>query len=94
MAYSRGGATVPAVFFEKMNLYTTEISAINPKTGDLVTWGGPNVPGVSFDDAQAYCEAAGLGYCKVVGQLVAEIPCKTGTVEPDFSKMVDYSNCN
>lgn len=77
-----------------MKLYTTTIRAIKPSTGELTTYGGPNVPGISFADAQAYCENNELGYCKVDGELVAEIPCKEGTLEADFRKMIDYSNDN
>lgn len=73
-----------------MDLYGTEIRALSPFTGELTLFGGPNVPGISFADAQNYCETNGLGYCKVIGKLVAEIPCKEGTYEPDFDKKVDY----
>lgn len=75
-----------------MDLYTTTIKAISPIDGELKTYGGPNVPGISFADAQNYCENNGLSYCKVDGLLVAEIPCKEGTYEPDWDKMVDYEN--
>lgn len=50
-----------------MNQYTTTIRAIDQHTGDLVTWNGPVVPGRNFDDAEMYCQANGLGYCKVDG---------------------------
>ncbi len=73
-----------------MNLYCTEIKAISHIDGELSKYSGPKVPGISFADAQDYCENNGLGYCKVVGLLVAEIPCKDGTLEPDWDKMVDY----
>ena len=45
-----------------------------------------------METAQEYCELNGLGYCKVVGELIAEIPCKEGTYEPDFNNMIDYEN--
>lgn len=73
-----------------MNLYVTEIKAICPKTGELKTYCGQNVPGISFEDAQNYCENNGLGYCKVIGLLVAEIPCKPNTYEADWSGQIDY----
>lgn len=73
-----------------MKQYLTEIKAISPIDGELKTYCGPEVPGISFSDAQAYCENNGLGYCKVIGELVAEIPCKPGTYEPDFKNMVDH----
>lgn len=73
-------------------MYVTEIKAIKPSTGELINYCGPEVPGISFQDAQDYCERNGLGYCKVIGLLVAEIPCKEGTYEPDFNNMIDYEN--
>lgn len=78
-----------------MKLYTTTIRAVKPGTeDDLRTYSGPNVPGISFADAQAYCENNGLGYCLVDGELVAEIPCKPGTLEADWDNAIDYSNDN
>lgn len=77
-----------------MKLWVTEIRAIDPVNPDrgLVTYGGPNVPGFTQKRAEQYCKDNGLGYCKVIGELVAEIPCKKGSYEPDFDKMVDYEN--
>lgn len=73
-----------------MNLYITTIFAKSPKDGKLKEYGGPCVPGITKKDAQNYCENNGLGYCKVEGLLVAEIPCIEGTLKPDWSRMVDY----
>lgn len=75
-----------------MTLYVTEIKALSPSSGEMRNYCGPNVPGISMETAQEYCEMNGLGYCKVIGELVAEIPCKEGSYEPDFDKMVDYEN--
>lgn len=61
-----------------MKLYTTKIVAVNPLTGKLNDWCGPHVPGISFSDAEDYCQRNGLGYCKVEGELVAEIDEHTG----------------
>ncbi len=52
-----------------MNLYITTIIAIDPLDGQLAEFAGPYVPGHSFEDAQRYCNANGMGYCKVEGQL-------------------------
>lgn len=71
-----------------MNLYTTTINAI--KDGNLLTFCGPNVPGISFEDAETYCEMNGLGYCKVDGLLISEIPCKRGSFMPDFRNRIDF----
>lgn len=77
-----------------MKTWATEIRAISPIDGRLKLYGGPNVPGLTEGMAQQYCEDNGLGYCKVVGELIAEIPCKPGTYEPDFSNQVNYDNLN
>lgn len=77
-----------------MKLFTTTIRAVDPSDGELKVWMGPNVPGISFKDARYYCDENGLGYCEILGELVAEIPTKTDERTPDFNKMVDYSNDN
>ena len=77
-----------------MNLYVTEIKALCPHTGEMKTYCGQEVQGISLEDAQNYCDTNGLGYCKVIGLLVAEIPCKDGTHEPDWDNEVDFENKN
>lgn len=77
-----------------MKLWVTKISAYDTKTGQLKIWCGPEVPGLTHKDAEDYCQNHGLGYCKVIGELIAEIPCKPGTHEPDFNKKIDYENLN
>lgn len=68
-----------------MKIYITEIDAICPITGSLDTFEGPRVPGISFDTAEQYCMQNAIGYCKVVGELIADFPCKPdGT--PDMKK--------
>ncbi len=56
-----------------MYLWLTSIEAINPKTGELETWAGPNVPGVTLKDAERFCNQYGFGYCKVIGKLITTI---------------------
>lgn len=75
-------------------MWVTEIKAIDPNDGVLKSWCGPNVPGINHEDAVRFCQNDGLGYCRVIGELTAEIPCKEGTNEPDFDKMVDYEKIN
>ena len=77
-----------------MKYWVTEIKAIKPGTGELRTYAGPTVPGISIGDAMAYCENHGLGYCTVLGELISEIPCIEGTYEPDWDKQVDYDTEN
>lgn len=77
-----------------MKLFTTTIRAIDPADGEMKLWFGPNVPGISFADARWFCDNNDLGYCEILGELVAEIPTKSDERTPDFSKMTDYSNDN
>ena len=72
-----------------MNIYLTELRAEDPKSGHLKTWCGPNVPGITIADAQAYCERNGMGYLKVIGELLAEIPW-TDDEEADKRNTIDY----
>lgn len=69
-----------------MNLYVTEIKAINPHTNELRLWEGPHVKGISFEDAQNYCDN-NIGYCKVVGLLVAEISSDSNRIDYDLPKL-------
>jgi len=73
-----------------MNTYVTSIRAIDPNDGQMKSWEGPRVSGITTADAERYLQENGLGYCKVDGVLVADIPCKPGTYDPDWNKMQDY----
>lgn len=77
-----------------MKLFVTEINAIDPIDGETKAWFGPYVPGITKRDAEQYCQANGLAYCKIIGELVAEIPCKPGGFKPDFGNQTDYDNLN
>lgn len=61
-----------------MNIYTTEIIAVNPVTNELCKFSGPNVQGLTWQDADRYCQENELGYCKVNGLLISEIDEQTG----------------
>lgn len=75
-----------------MKTYITQIRAIDPKDGELKTYAGPHVPAISFGFAEEYCQHNGLGYCEVIGELIAEIPCKSDSAEADFGNRLDYDN--
>ncbi len=55
-----------------MNLYTTEIQAIDPADGELKLWQGPNIEADSFEHAEQICLQK-IGYLKVTGRFVQEI---------------------
>lgn len=72
-----------------MRTWITEIKALSAKTGEMATWAGENVEAPSWELAQQWCDEY-KGYLKVIGELVAEIPCKEGSFEPDWDNMTDY----
>lgn len=73
-----------------MTTYATEFRAICAKTGELRTWCGPPVEGFTAKMAQEWCYE-NAGHLVVVGELVAEIPCKKGTYAPDWEKIVEFN---
>jgi len=73
-----------------MKLWTTEIWAVQgtidspfEQYNKPTQWQGPYVPGISIEDAQRYCDTHGLGYCRVIGELIAEGP---------FDSVLDSTN--
>lgn len=66
-----------------MNLYSTIIVS---RKG---TFSGVNVPGISIEDAQQWCDDNGLGFLEVDALLVSEIPCKDDYL-PDWERKIDY----
>ncbi len=62
-----------------MRKFVTEIRAIDPITNELKTYSGPDIEAISFKLADEYCQLNGLGYCKVVGELIT-----------DFTNDIDY----
>lgn len=73
-----------------MKIWVTEIHAVCPVDGKLKLFCGPSIPAPTMQLAHKYCQMNGLGYCKVIGQLAAEIPCKENTFIPDWDNMLDY----
>ena len=77
-----------------MKIYITKIKAIDPKNGEMCTWTGPRVKGISFADAQKYCDENGLGYCEIGGELKMEITTKKDGFTPDWDNVTDYDLSN
>lgn len=74
-----------------MKQWVTEIKALQASTGEMKTWGGEHISAPTAELAQQWCDE-NRGYLKVIGELVAEIPCIPGTHDPDFGNMIDYEN--
>ena len=74
-----------------MKQWCTEFKAIDAKTSELRTWGGERVFAPTWELAQEWCYN-NRGYLTVIGEFVAEIPCKKDSYEPDWNKIYDYEN--
>jgi hypothetical protein len=74
-----------------MKIWITQFRAPDARTGEVKTWCGENVEAPTWELAQQWCYE-NRGHLKVIGELVAEIPCKEGTYQPDIDKMIDYEN--
>lgn len=77
-----------------MNWYRTRIKAVCPKTKELKVYFGPNVPGITFKDAETFCEVNELGYCEVVGLIHNEIEelKQTNILDEVFKKQNKFQN--
>lgn len=51
-----------------MDIFVTEIRAIAAATGEMGTYAGENVEGLSIEDAQSWCDIH-KPYLKVIGRL-------------------------
>lgn len=56
-----------------MKHFATSIQALDPITNKMKFWAGPNIPAPTERLAREYCDNSGLGYCKIEGELIAEI---------------------
>jgi hypothetical protein len=74
-----------------MKLWATELKALDSQTGEMKTWAGEHIKALTWKLAQQWCNE-NKGYLKVIGELIAEIPCKEGTYEADFDQMIVYEN--
>lgn len=50
--------------------YTSEVKAIDPKSGEMKTWPGMLAHGETQEEAQASLDKGGFGYCKITGEWI------------------------
>lgn len=68
-----------------VKMWSTQLKAIDPSTGELATYMGDNIEAPTLELAQEICNTTGRGYLTVIGQLIAEIDEETG-------ERIDYDN--
>ncbi len=72
-------------------IWATEIKALCPHRGELLTWGGPQIEALTKDEAQQWCDE-NMGYLRVIGRLTMTVPSKQdedGNHYPDWDNAVD-----
>jgi hypothetical protein len=67
-----------------MKKWCTELRAIDPKDGELKTWCGPIVEGLTQGLAEKWCQENGLGYLKIAGELVAEVDWEGNVIDHEL----------
>lgn len=57
-----------------MKTFCTEIQAIDPRNGELISWSGPRVQALTWGLAEEYLQIQGLGYARIIGEFIQEQP--------------------
>lgn len=79
------------MIMNKKRTYTTLINAVDPKTGLLCHWVGPDIEADSLEDAVRYCQENGLGYCRVDGEKMGEVDFDVdGDVDEEAIKLMGF----
>lgn len=73
-----------------MPFFCTQMQVVNQETKELIWIDGMRIEAPNWDLAQEIIDKEDYNYLIITGQLVAEIPCKEGTCEPDWKNAIDY----
>lgn len=74
-----------------MRKWVTEYDVVDQNT--VMVFAGEDIAAPSFELAQKLCDDQNKGL-RVIGELLAEVPCKKGSYEPDMAGKVDYDQIN
>lgn len=73
-----------------MKLWDTQMQVLNQETKELCWVEGMRVRAFTREKARAILDKYDYHYLVFGDEIVAEIPCKPGTYDPDWDKMIDY----
>lgn len=73
-----------------MKMWSTLMQVLNQKTKELHWVEGMKVKAPTKEAAQRLLDKYDYHYLVLGDQIIAEIPCKPGTLEADWNKMIDY----
>lgn len=73
-----------------MKRWSTEMQVINQETKEPVWVEGMAVIAFTREKAQQILDKYDYNYLVLGDEIIAEIPCKPGTFDPDWEKMIDH----
>jgi len=73
-----------------MKRWETEMQVINQETKEPVWVEGMVVIAFTRQKAQEILNKYNYHYLVLGDEIICEIPCKKGTLDPDWEKMIDY----
>lgn len=73
-----------------MKLWDTQMQVLNQETKELHWVEGMRVRPFTREKAQSILDKYDYHYLVLGDEIVAEIPCKPGTYDPDWNKIIDY----
>lgn len=56
-----------------MRTFLTEVVTYDIETEKIEVWAGPEIKEISLELAELYLEENGLGYCKIIGEKIANV---------------------
>lgn len=69
--------------------FCTEFRAIDNASGDMCTYGGPQIIAITWAEAENICEK-NYPWLKVIGRVTSIVPSKPDNIyEPDYDKEVN-----
>lgn len=73
-----------------MKLWDTSMQVLNQQTKELMWVEGMRVKAFTREKAQEILDKYDYNYLVLGDEIVVEIPCKPGTYDPDWEKMIDH----
>ena len=74
-----------------MKTFCTEIQAIDPRSGELISWCGPRVQALTWGLAEEYLQIQGLGYARIIGEYIQEQPFQGEKIENNDTQNYRYN---
>lgn len=73
-----------------MPIFCTTMKVWDKVYNQFVTLDGQRIEAPTWKLAEEYIKANDLRWLTITGELIAEIPCKKHSFEPDWENKIDY----